>query len=206
MPKGIFYDETTKTFRLYCGDSLYVFCIGPELNIEHLYWGASLHDECDLRYLFMSARAAQFTTTEYSGFQPNPHFDVPAGVEINPDRPVRMNRSMSLAQHPMHYLHEHEQGGDSAGGTAPGSPGAAGAYVPAFTLRDLLHLQKRSLHRQMCSKLGPSSEAVGSSSGPPPLSVEACPLCRGRARHSYCGMQHHRLENLSEFPIKRACL
>jgi hypothetical protein len=35
----IHFDETFKTFRLYCGESLYAFAISPELSLEHLYWG-----------------------------------------------------------------------------------------------------------------------------------------------------------------------
>ena len=49
-PKGIQYNDITKTFRLYCGESLYAFAVGPELCLEHLYWGPALNPNFDLRY------------------------------------------------------------------------------------------------------------------------------------------------------------
>ena len=50
--------------RLYPGKSLYAFCISPELSLEHLYWGKTLHDGYDLRYLSESTRMTCFTTSE----------------------------------------------------------------------------------------------------------------------------------------------
>ncbi len=58
------FDETFKTFKLYAGNSLYSFCITPELTLEHLYWGPKLQDGYDLRYLGESARMAHFDTVE----------------------------------------------------------------------------------------------------------------------------------------------
>ena len=53
------------TFRLRCGESLYAFCIGPELNLEHLYWGEQLHSGYDLRFLSQSSsRNLVFHTQE----------------------------------------------------------------------------------------------------------------------------------------------
>lgn len=49
---------TTFIFRLYPGNSLYAFCITPELILEHLYWGKSLNGDYDLRYLSESSRMA----------------------------------------------------------------------------------------------------------------------------------------------------
>jgi hypothetical protein len=58
------FDENFKTFRLYSGQSLYAFCISPELTLEHLYWGKRLHEGFDLRYLSQSCRPGHFTTVE----------------------------------------------------------------------------------------------------------------------------------------------
>jgi hypothetical protein len=58
------FDENLKTFRLYAGESLYAFCISPELTLEHLYWGKSLPDGYDLRYLNQGCRPGHFTTVE----------------------------------------------------------------------------------------------------------------------------------------------
>jgi hypothetical protein len=58
------FNETCKTFRLNAGNSLYAFCITPELTLEHLYWGTKLHDGYDLRYLSQSGRMAHFDTVE----------------------------------------------------------------------------------------------------------------------------------------------
>lgn len=61
----VFFDEHFKTFRLTAGDSLYAFCISPELTLEHLYWGQKLPDNYDLRYLSQSYdRMAHFNTVE----------------------------------------------------------------------------------------------------------------------------------------------
>lgn len=58
------FDSKCKTFRLYSGESLYAFCITPELNLEHLYWGPRLQPSFDLRYLSQSSRMAHFDTVE----------------------------------------------------------------------------------------------------------------------------------------------
>jgi hypothetical protein len=60
----IWFDETFKTFRLRAGETLYAFCITPELTLEHLYWGKTLPDHYDLRYLSQSCRMAHFNTVE----------------------------------------------------------------------------------------------------------------------------------------------
>ena len=60
----IFFDEHCKTFRLYPGNSLYAMCISPELSLEHLYWGKTLHPGYDLRYLSKSSRSTHFSTLE----------------------------------------------------------------------------------------------------------------------------------------------
>lgn len=60
----IFFDEHFKTFRLYAGNSLYAMCISPELSLEHLYWGKTLHPGYDLRYLSKSSRSTHFSTLE----------------------------------------------------------------------------------------------------------------------------------------------
>ena len=188
MPKGIFFDSTTKTFRLYGGNSLYAFCIGPELNIEHLYWGASLEDDCDLRYLCQSLRAAQFTTTEYSGFQPNPHFEVPAGID-GCSNAGRMKRSTSLVRPPANcVLSAITQ--CLRGGGSPNLPDGHRFYIPPFTYRDLLHLQKRSLYRHTCGHFGSHSGGC--------TRMDSCRPCIRHMGQSSCAMQHNRLENLSK--------
>lgn len=58
------FDEVFKTFKLKAGNSLYAFCITPELGLEHLYWGYKLEDGFDLRYLGESSRMAHFDTVE----------------------------------------------------------------------------------------------------------------------------------------------
>ncbi|KAJ1415994.1 hypothetical protein B484DRAFT_401287 [Ochromonadaceae sp. CCMP2298] len=60
----ISFDEEFKTFRLLTGTSLYTFCIGPELTLEHLYWGVMLEGGYDLRYISQSSRNAHFNTVE----------------------------------------------------------------------------------------------------------------------------------------------
>jgi len=60
----IVFDENVKTFRLYAGNSMYSFCISPELNLEHLYWGKKLQDGYDLRYTNQSCRLTHFSTIE----------------------------------------------------------------------------------------------------------------------------------------------
>ena len=70
--KRIIFEEKNKTFRLYSGwnasegapSSLYAFTISPELCLEHLYWGPSLHHGFDLRYLGESSRSTVFSTAE----------------------------------------------------------------------------------------------------------------------------------------------
>jgi hypothetical protein len=67
----ISFDEKLKTFRLYAGESLYSFCIGPELTLEHLYWGKKLSGETfDLRYLSESCRLGPFVTVESAATAP----------------------------------------------------------------------------------------------------------------------------------------
>lgn len=61
---AISFNEKDKTFRLYFGNSLYAFCITPELSLEHLYWGKSLNKEFDLRYLSQSSRMLPFLTSD----------------------------------------------------------------------------------------------------------------------------------------------
>lgn len=60
----VFFDADFKTFRLYAGNTLYAFCITPELTLEHLYWGVTLPPGFDLRYLSQSSRNAHFNTVE----------------------------------------------------------------------------------------------------------------------------------------------
>lgn len=64
ISKRIFFDEQLKTFRLYPGNSLYTFCLSPELSLEHLYWGKVLKPGFDLRYLARSTRVGCFNTKE----------------------------------------------------------------------------------------------------------------------------------------------
>jgi hypothetical protein len=58
------FNKEFKTFSLYSGKSLYSFCVGPELNLEHLYWGTKLDNNYDLRYLSQSCRTAAMDTVE----------------------------------------------------------------------------------------------------------------------------------------------
>jgi len=62
--KYIKFEEDYKSFRLHAGNSLYAFCIGPELTLEHLYWGKYLEAGYDLRYLSQSCRNSHFNTVE----------------------------------------------------------------------------------------------------------------------------------------------
>jgi len=62
--KNVFFDEDFKTFRLYAGNSMYCFCITPDLSLEHLYWGKRLPPGYDLRYLSQSIRNAPFNTVD----------------------------------------------------------------------------------------------------------------------------------------------
>jgi hypothetical protein len=54
-------------YRLNPGNSLYAFCISPELTLEHLYWGETLPSGYDLRYLLQNSRMTVFNTTEVYG-------------------------------------------------------------------------------------------------------------------------------------------
>ena len=49
--RHVFFDRSQKTFRLYFGESLYVFSLSPELGLEHLYIGRILAPGYDFRYL-----------------------------------------------------------------------------------------------------------------------------------------------------------
>lgn len=60
----VLFSQTIGNRRLYPGKSLYAFCISPELSLEHLYWGKTLHEGYDLRYLSESTRMTCFTTSE----------------------------------------------------------------------------------------------------------------------------------------------
>ena len=66
MSKGIFFDEQTSTFRLYCKDSLYAFVIGPHLSLEHVYWGPSIRQGYDMRYMNENCKVLQFSTVEHT--------------------------------------------------------------------------------------------------------------------------------------------
>jgi hypothetical protein len=61
------FDENLLTFYLYAGSSLYAFCITPELNLEHLYWGPRLPKGYDLRFISANTRSLVFNTLEASG-------------------------------------------------------------------------------------------------------------------------------------------
>jgi len=65
---AIQYDATFKTFFLYPGNSLYAFCISPELSLEHLYWGKKLPTGYDLRYLSQSTRMTQFKAEDSDSY------------------------------------------------------------------------------------------------------------------------------------------
>eukprot|EP00981_Chlorochromonas_danica_P002005 scaffold413_cov176-Ochromonas_danica.AAC.1 len=60
----ISFNKEDSTFRLYAGNTIYAFCISPELALEHLHWGESLPPEYDLRYLSQSSRMTHFNTVE----------------------------------------------------------------------------------------------------------------------------------------------
>ncbi len=60
----ISFDEKSRTFRLYPGNSLYAFCISPKLSLEHLYWGKNLRGGFDLRPLLERSRLLHFSTSE----------------------------------------------------------------------------------------------------------------------------------------------
>ena len=61
------FDENLLSFYLYAGSSLYAFCITPELNLEHLYWGPRLPKGYDLRFISANTRSLVFNTLEASG-------------------------------------------------------------------------------------------------------------------------------------------
>ena len=60
----IVFEECMNTFFLYPGNSLYSFCINPELSLEHLYWGERLNPGYDLRYLRQANRRNPFEVSE----------------------------------------------------------------------------------------------------------------------------------------------
>ena len=62
----IHFNKKYKTFSLFSGNSLYSFCVGPELTLEHLYWGVKLQTGYDLRYSSESIRNVHFNTVEAS--------------------------------------------------------------------------------------------------------------------------------------------
>lgn len=64
----VYFDDARRTFSLYSGESLYAFCITPELSLEHLYWGPSLSRKYDLRYLSQNTRRLHFNTVEKDEF------------------------------------------------------------------------------------------------------------------------------------------
>lgn len=89
------FDESLKTFSLVAGDSLYAFCISPELTLEHLYWGKAVHQGFDLRYLSQSCRMAHFNTIEAAptGFEGKIVMEADNLEEVQ--QSWKMNRSVS---------------------------------------------------------------------------------------------------------------
>ena len=62
----VMFDESLLTFYLFAGSSLYAFCITPELNLEHLYFGPRLPLGYDLRFISANTRSMVFNTMEGS--------------------------------------------------------------------------------------------------------------------------------------------
>ena len=62
----VMFDERLLTFYLFAGSSLYAFCITPELNLEHLYFGPRLPLGYDLRFISANTRSMVFNTMEGS--------------------------------------------------------------------------------------------------------------------------------------------
>lgn len=89
------FDENFKTFSLEAGDSLYAFCISPELTLEHLYWGKKLHHSFDLRYLSQSCRMAHFNTVEAAPTNFEGKIVLEADTLEEVQKSWKMNRSVS---------------------------------------------------------------------------------------------------------------
>ena len=89
------FDEEFKTFRLHSGKSLYAFCIGPELSLEHLYWGVALEAGYDLRYLSQSCRSAHFSTVEASAHNFNDKIFLEAETLEEVQKTWKANKSFS---------------------------------------------------------------------------------------------------------------
>lgn len=92
----IHFDENFKSFSLLAGNSHYVFCISPELTLEHLYWGKKLHRNFDLRYLSQSCRMAHFNTIEAAPTNFEGKIVLQADTLDEIQKSWRMNRSVSI--------------------------------------------------------------------------------------------------------------
>jgi len=89
------FDKNVKTFSLIAGDSLYAFCISPELTLEHLYWGKNIRNDFDLRYLSQSCRMSHFNTVEVAAANFDGRIVLEAETLEEVQKSWKMNRSVS---------------------------------------------------------------------------------------------------------------
>ena len=62
--KHIFFERSTRTFRLYSRSTLYAFHVDDYGRLEHLYWGPALDQSLDLLYLRSANVPLTFETTD----------------------------------------------------------------------------------------------------------------------------------------------
>ncbi|BAM79576.1 alpha-galactosidase [Cyanidioschyzon merolae strain 10D] len=70
---GVYFDPSTRIFRLYSRETLYAFRIDDNRNLEHLYYGSWLQTDDNLTYLSLGNVPGPF----------DPHGIVPSAVEPN---------------------------------------------------------------------------------------------------------------------------
>ena len=103
----VIFESETRTFSLYCGDSQqYSFCVSPEGDLEHLYFGPELHSGYDLRYLLGSSRQPHFETQQLNeesldcwetasidldGCNDENHDNFDATIEVSKRKAIRMS-------------------------------------------------------------------------------------------------------------------
>ena len=97
----VIFESETRTFSLYCGDSQqYSFCVSPEGDLEHLYFGPELHSGYDLRYLLGSSRQPHFETQQLNEESldcwETASIDLDVSVDESSDASVEVSRRKAI--------------------------------------------------------------------------------------------------------------
>ena len=129
------FHSDVNTFCLYAANSLYTFCIGPDLTLEHIYWGVKVDDSYDMRYICQSVRNNQYnrhnSTTESEHVQD----------QIHPQHSVSTETDSSVINNQLSGR-KGESSRDSRNSFAPCD------WPPQLTTRCLGKLGKSALSRE----------------------------------------------------------